>query len=174
MLLKLSTSVVCAVVAVYLTLTGVKAVPAAPELATRASDAVCDTEHAAPFWGAYSAAKTDHFYSTDYTQVNGSFADGYELQARLGFIFREKTVSASIFLRLYNAKQIDNFYTTNETEADRVIRDDGYHDRGYRASQLYSSAKTDHFYTINETEAQQYVKNGYELQGIAGYILPNF
>ena len=32
-------------------------------------DTICDTSHAAPFWGAYSANKTDHYYTTDYAAM---------------------------------------------------------------------------------------------------------
>ncbi|KAH9830968.1 uncharacterized protein C8Q71DRAFT_727157 [Rhodofomes roseus] len=153
---------------------------------TAMTAAVCDIEHAAPFWGA-SSSRTDHFYSTNYAQINNSRADGYEVQGRLGFIYRDPVVDSTIFFRLYNPTNYDHFYTVNSTRADEVIENQGYIDRGYVGYvyttdicgsvplyQLYKASATDHYYTANKTEADNAVSNdGYVLQGTAAYILPN-
>jgi len=177
-------SIICIAVGACTAMTAVLGAPAVSELSSRA---VCDTSHAAPFWGSYSTSRTDHFYSTNYAQVNNSVADGYEIRGRLGFIFRSPVASSSIFLRLYNPDNYDHFYTTNSTRADTDITNQGYVDTGYVGYvytsdvcgsvplyQLYKASITDHYYTTNKTEADLVVKDdGYVLQGIAAYILPN-
>ncbi|KAI0709616.1 hypothetical protein C8Q72DRAFT_1003643 [Fomitopsis betulina] len=188
MAFKFSYTVVCAVVATIACMTVVMSAPTdfESQLSARATDAVCDTRRAAPYWQSYSSEDNDHFYSADYYQMNASTNLGYKIQSRSGFIFREPVVSTAGFYRLYDAEHVDHFYTTNETEADELIRRGVYRNRGYVGYiytsavcgavplyRLYDSGQYDHYYTTSEEERDYWDKHGYTYQGIAGYILPN-
>ena len=112
---------------------------------------------------------------------------GYNVPDRIGFIFREPVASTLGIYQLYHVKHFNHVYTTNETYADRLVKYDGYVNRGFIGYMyenavcgsvplyhLYNAQIYDHFYTTSESARAKQLKNGYTSQGIAGYILPSF
>ena len=147
---------------------------------------LCDVRRAAPYWQAYSSQKCNYFYSADYAVMNSSTSEGYTIQGRIGFIFREPVVSTVGFYRLYNTALTDHLYTTNETEVDELIKNNGYEHRGYVGFiyksdvcgavplyRLYDAEGYTHYYTTSEASRNYSLEHGYTSQGIAGYVLPN-
>ncbi|KAH9914688.1 uncharacterized protein B0H18DRAFT_1215844 [Fomitopsis serialis] len=140
----------------------------APASAVLAARADCDIDGAVPFFRAYSSADTDHFYTTDYSEMKNAITNlTYSYESNMGLVFRLPTVSTAILYRLYLPTSIDHFYTTNQSEANHAVQELGYFDEGTSAYvfqtqvcasvplyRLYDASITDHFYTTSESERE--------------------
>ncbi|KAF5378108.1 hypothetical protein D9615_007562 [Tricholomella constricta] len=84
---------------------------------------------------------------------------------------------------LFNARNDDFFYTTSSSERNNAIRNLGYQNRGttgfifidqrfggrplYR---LYNRRRRQHFYTTSQSERSNAKRNGWNDEGITGYL----
>ena len=145
-----------------------------------------DTANAVPFFRAYSASLTDHFYTTNYAEMKSVTSSGtYALEKAPGFVFRTPAPSTTPLLRLYSPGATDHFYTTSQTEANYVIINGGYGTEGTAAYvyatqvggsiplyRLYNPAILDNFFTTDEAEKENAIRNlGYADLGITCYVL---
>ncbi|KAJ3512813.1 hypothetical protein NLJ89_g3304 [Agrocybe chaxingu] len=97
--------------------------------------------------------------------------------------------TAAPLLRGYNGNWRDHFYTADRNEMNNAVSNIGYTAEGTAAYvfpgtsgsdgtvpfyRLWNPTHTDHFYTTTATEVSSAVlQNGYEYEGIAGYIYQN-
>ncbi|KDQ56738.1 hypothetical protein JAAARDRAFT_36229 [Jaapia argillacea MUCL 33604] len=135
---------------------------------------------------SYSPAATDHFYTTNYAELQQSLTEGYSAEQPPCNVFATKHELTVPLYRLYSSSHPDHFYTTDAHERDLAIKDLGYTSEGiacyvYRRQECdtiplyrtYSSSATDHFYTTDEAERDRAVAElGYTNEGIAAYVLP--
>ena len=85
-----------------------------------------------PLLRAYNAKITDHFYTTNRTDMEHAITNsGYVSQGDAGYVFNSADAPNSIpFYRAWNSRHVDHFYTTNETEREHAITVDNYADEG--------------------------------------------
>ncbi|KAF7375829.1 hypothetical protein MSAN_00472800 [Mycena sanguinolenta] len=144
--------------------------------------------NAMPFYRSFNAARFDHWYTPDVSQINNFNPKGWALEGVTGMVFLTQEPGTTPFYRLYNYTLKDNFYTISPSEK-AAAEANGYvtdatsspvsyiyptHVHGsiplYR---LYHSAKHDNFYTTSDAERSEAIAHGgYHFVEIAGYILP--
>ncbi|KAG6830308.1 hypothetical protein H0H87_008559 [Tephrocybe sp. NHM501043] len=134
-----------------------------------------------PLFRAYSAANTDHLYTTNATEIQSVVKAGtYTDEGTVGRIFATQELGTVPFYRFYSIPLTDHFYTTDESEG----LDAGYAFEGivgyvypgtvcggtpfYRL--LLPAPKTDHFYTTQGWEVTYAETGGYIFEGVAAYI----
>ncbi|EPS94903.1 hypothetical protein FOMPIDRAFT_1054665 [Fomitopsis schrenkii] len=165
--------------------------PAASNAVPQASDDFdCNTDSATPFLRAHSLVHTDHFYTTDYKEMEDAVESGdYEYQGIAGLVLRNPTQSTVPLYAVYHpgskSSYFEHYYTTSQQEADTCISKEGYVDQG-TAANVYATQicgsiplyyvwipNKDSLYTTNETEREYAIKTlGYKDEGIACYVLP--
>ncbi|KAH9918926.1 uncharacterized protein BXZ73DRAFT_52705, partial [Epithele typhae] len=142
-----------------------------------------------PFYRAWSAGATDHFYTTNLQEYNAATSGGgYAAEGVAAQVFPPSGTAPGVgavpFYRLYSPSGTDHFYTTNEAEANNAAGNLGYTYEGvssfiYPTSlcgavplyRMYNPKVIDHFYTTNINERQNAIRNlGYSDEGIAGYV----
>jgi hypothetical protein len=138
-----------------------------------------------PLLRAFSSGVTDHFYTTNFGELQNADANlGYVAERTPGYIFVNQQPSTVPLYRLYSASGTDHFYTIDANEKDNAIKG-GYSYEGipgyvytdntcggvplYRS---YNGAAVDHFYTASLTEKDNAVTGGWKFEFIACYILP--
>ncbi|PCH43451.1 hypothetical protein WOLCODRAFT_75032 [Wolfiporia cocos MD-104 SS10] len=146
---------------------------------------------AVPFLRAYSPSATDHFYTTNATEMDIAVNSlGYSAEGNAGYIYNNTIGPFVVFTvalyRMYSPSRTDHYYTTSYTDREAAINGGGYNDEGiagyvYNHStcynmalyEAYSSAYPDHFYTQNISEMGYAVHNlGYDGLQIGAYVLP--
>ncbi|EED85182.1 predicted protein [Postia placenta Mad-698-R] len=149
----------------------------------------CDNNNNATlFLRAYSVNATDHFYTTNHTEMEAAVTFfGYTSQGNAGWVFTTQVGATIPLYRLYNGANADHFYTTNETERDTAVSQDRYVFQSIAAYvyatqvcnsiplyRLDNPVVADHFYTINATEMNvAATTEGYVEEGIQCFVLPN-
>ncbi|KAE9392837.1 hypothetical protein BT96DRAFT_924487 [Gymnopus androsaceus JB14] len=145
-----------------------------------------DTSDLVPFWRAFNGAVTDHFYTTNVTEMeNVAIAqDGYKLEGVSAFIWTTQQPGTTPLYRLYNQKADDHFYTMSSDELPEMQAAGWTNDTtpiaGYvypfsvcGASPMYrmfNPTAVDHFYTMNIAEGEA-ASPSWVNQGIAGYVV---
>ncbi|KAE9392836.1 hypothetical protein BT96DRAFT_944378 [Gymnopus androsaceus JB14] len=145
-----------------------------------------DTSALVPFWRALNGAITDHFYTTNVTELNVAIKGGYSLEGASAFIWTTQQPGTTPLYRLYSTSGGDHFYTINNGElADMKAAGwelDTTPIAGYvypysicGASPIYrlfDPVNVDHFYTMNISESEAAIsKLGFQDQGIAGFAV---
>ncbi|KAJ3893785.1 hypothetical protein GG344DRAFT_31328, partial [Lentinula edodes] len=138
---------------------------------------------AIPFLRAYASTGTDHFYTTNSTEMN-NVQGSYSFEGDAAFLWSTQEASTVPLYRLFNQNLNDHFYTMDANESNEALSsgyafDTDSHIAGYvypysicGASpiyRLYSSTLADHFYTLSQNESASAA--GYVLEGIAGFAL---
>ncbi|KAJ3851405.1 hypothetical protein EV368DRAFT_2562, partial [Lentinula lateritia] len=138
---------------------------------------------AIPFLRAYASTGTDHFYTTNSTEMNNA-QGSYSFEGDAAFLWSTQEASTVPLYRLFNQNLNDHFYTMDANESNEALAsgytfDTDSHIAGYvypysicGASpiyRLYSSTLADHFYTLSQNESANAA--GYVLEGIAGFAL---
>ncbi len=73
---------------------------------------------AIPLYRLYSAAKTDHFITTSWDEVETAVGgNGYEYQGITAYVYPEAECGAVPFYRQYNPSIEDHFYSTTKPES---------------------------------------------------------
>ncbi|RDX51294.1 hypothetical protein OH76DRAFT_1417352 [Lentinus brumalis] len=73
---------------------------------------------AVPLYRLYSAAKTDHFITTSWDEVETAVGgNGYEYQGITAYVYPEAECGAVPFYRQYNPSIEDHFYSTTKPES---------------------------------------------------------
>lgn len=137
-----------------------------------------------PFFRAWSEAMTDHFYTTNITEMEAFFANGYTDQGIAGYILPSDTQAPTAvpLFRLYNAQIGDHAYTTNASERD-ASSGAGYVSEGI-AGFVYpyqecgtvpfyrlSDGQSDTFYTTAQVEVDDFIEQlGYRFRNVAAYV----
>ncbi|KAJ4465467.1 hypothetical protein C8R41DRAFT_97863 [Lentinula lateritia] len=162
-------------------------------LALANSSSLCaDTLASVPFLRASSIIQSDHFYTTNISEIEGTLANGvFAFDGNSAFLWSTPQPGTIPLFRLYNENSTDHFYTMSSDELPEMMaRGWAYdtapnHTAGYvypfsicgaaPIYRLFNPTITDHFYTMDIAECQSAVKdNGYQDQGIAGFaILPS-
>ncbi|KAI0695054.1 hypothetical protein C8T65DRAFT_698827 [Cerioporus squamosus] len=94
--------------------------------------------NAVPFYRLGSAAKTDHYVTTSWTEVESAVAtNGYEYQGIVGYVYADTSAETGCpgtvaFYRTFNPQLEDHFYTTSATVA-MNLSSNGYLDQGIAA-----------------------------------------
>ncbi|KAJ3932312.1 MAG: hypothetical protein NXY57DRAFT_1003491 [Lentinula lateritia] len=155
------------------------------------SSSCADISSLVPFLRAYSSSLSDHFYTTDVSEMNNNALAGgvYALEGDSAFLWSTPQPGTIPLFRLYNENSTDHFYTMSSDELPEMM-DNGWaydtapnHTAGYvypysicgaaPIYRLFNPTIVDHFYTMDVAESQNAVKTGYQDQGIAGFaILP--
>ncbi|KAF8800381.1 hypothetical protein BYT27DRAFT_7263024 [Phlegmacium glaucopus] len=125
-----------------------------------------DPQGAIPLLRAYSAAATDHFYTTDAAEMQNALAGGYSSEAAPGRIFPSQGPLTVPLYRAYQPTIKDHFYTISAPEMDNAVAQSGYNREGITGYvypqqecsanplyRLYNPTIYDHFYTDNSNEA---------------------
>ncbi|KAG5641684.1 hypothetical protein DXG03_004431 [Asterophora parasitica] len=146
-----------------------------------------DQRRAVPWYRAFNAKAVDHFYTTDQGEINNAVANlGYASEGIAALIFNRPQPGTVPFYRDFNSQKTDHFYTTNLQESNKAIQTGGYTAEGitgwiYPDSscrgtvplfRLFNPTGVDHFYTTNADERNNALQNGYNNEGIAGYVIP--
>ncbi|TFK80683.1 hypothetical protein K466DRAFT_569499 [Polyporus arcularius HHB13444] len=90
---------------------------------------------AVPFYRLGSAAKTDHFVTTSWDEVESAVAtNGYEYQGIVGYVYTEPSAESGCpgtvgFYRTVNPQLEDHYYTTDAATATSVAKS-GYLNQG--------------------------------------------
>ncbi|KAJ3893787.1 hypothetical protein GG344DRAFT_30516, partial [Lentinula edodes] len=158
---------------------------ASPEsqVSATTSSSCANIANAVPLLRAYSSGGTDHFYTTNSTEMNNSVAvNAYSFEGDATFLWPTQETSTVPLYRLWNLNSSDHFYTIDKNEVNEALAmgftfDTEAQNVGYvypysicGASPIYrlfSSFGSDHFYTMNQAESMS--APGYVLEGIAGY-----
>lgn len=143
-----------------------------------------------PFYRAYSTARNDNFYTTDYAELLLMVRDnGYRRNPDLGLVLNATAPGAVPLYRLWNGRtniDCDHFYTTSMVERDNTAGKDGWVYEGVAAYvlpssacgtmpvyRLFSTSGYNHFYTLDAMElARMLTLLPYWLEGFAGFIWP--
>jgi len=136
---------------------------------------------------AFSIPQTDHFYTTDASEMNIAVNNlGYSREGNAARVFTAEGGSTIPLYRIFRAADTDHFYTTNAAERASVIAG-GASDEGIAAwiypddscegtvpfYRLFSPSADDHFYTTDASERANAINNlAYSDEGIIGYVLP--
>ncbi|KAG5644320.1 hypothetical protein DXG03_008678 [Asterophora parasitica] len=146
-----------------------------------------EQRRAVPWYRAYNPQAVDHFYTTDQAEFNNAVSNlGYNDEGIAALIFNQPQRGTVAFYRDFNSQRIDHFYTTDLQESNNAIQNDGYTSEGitgwiYPDSscrgtvplyRLFNPTGFDHFYTTNANERNSAVQDGYNDEGIAGYVIP--
>ncbi|KAJ3900373.1 hypothetical protein F5879DRAFT_422871 [Lentinula edodes] len=162
-------------------------------LALANSSSLCaDTLASVPFLRASSIIQSDHFYTTNISEIESTLFDGvFSFDGNSAFLWSTPQPGTIPLFRLYNENSTDHFYTMSSDELPEMMaRGWAYdtapnHTAGYvypfsicgaaPIYRLFNPTITDHFYTMDIAECQSAAKdNGYQDQGIAGFaILPS-
>ena len=92
--------------------------------------------NAVPFYRLGSSAKSDHYVTTSWDEVESAVAtNGYEYEGIIGYVYADTSAETGCkgtvaFWRTVNTKLEDHFYTTDVTERDKVLAHNGYLDEG--------------------------------------------
>ncbi|GAV99881.1 protein [Lentinula edodes] len=147
------------------------------------SSSCANSADAIPFLRAYASTGTDHFYTTNSTEMNNA-QGSYSFEGDAAFLWSTQEASTVPLYRLFNQNLNDHFYTMDANESNEALSsgyafDTDSHIAGYvypysicGASpiyRLYSSTLADHFYTLSQNESASAA--GYALEGIAGFAL---
>ncbi|KAJ4482023.1 hypothetical protein J3R30DRAFT_3455929 [Lentinula aciculospora] len=163
-------------------------VTATPESQASAStsSSCANNADAIPLLRAYSSNVTDHFFTTNSTEMNAAAIaqDAYTFEGDAVFLWSTQETSTVPLYRLYSETATDHFYTIDVNETNEALSlgyafDTDSHIAGYvypysicGASpiyRLYSSSARDHFYTMSQTESAG--APGYIVEGIVGFAL---
>ncbi|KAI0695055.1 hypothetical protein C8T65DRAFT_666024 [Cerioporus squamosus] len=93
---------------------------------------------AVPFHRLGSAARTDHFVTTSWDEVESAVAtNGYEYQGVIGYVYADTSAETGCpgtvaFHRTFNPQLEDHYYTTDAAEI-KTVAADGYLDEGIAA-----------------------------------------
>ncbi|RPD53359.1 hypothetical protein L226DRAFT_617470 [Lentinus tigrinus ALCF2SS1-7] len=94
--------------------------------------------NAVPYYRLGSAAKTDHFITTSWDEVESAVAtNGYEYEGTVGYVYADTSAETGCpgtvgFWRTFDPQLEDHFYTTNASEANAVASN-GYLNQGISA-----------------------------------------
>ncbi|KIK57265.1 hypothetical protein GYMLUDRAFT_122415, partial [Collybiopsis luxurians FD-317 M1] len=139
---------------------------------------------ATPLLRAYSGSASDHFYTTNSTEMNNALTGSYAFEGDAAFVWTSQEGSTVPLYRLFSQSLSDHFYTVDPTEANNSQSLGYTYDTptgiaGYvypysvcGASPIYrmwNNAVKDHFYTMSITESEN--ATGWVIEGIAGYAL---
>lgn len=118
--------------------------------------------------------------------MSDAISSGYYVsQGNAGLVFRAPTEATVPLYRGFNPNEVEHYYTTSQKDMGTAIASEVYLTEGTAAyvypEQICGSIPLyyvwlpgkDSFYTTNETEREDALKNGYEDQGVACYVLPN-
>ncbi|PIL35342.1 hypothetical protein GSI_02067 [Ganoderma sinense ZZ0214-1] len=139
-----------------------------------------------PFFRAWNNATTDHFYTTNKTEMDAFMTQGYMAQGIAAYILPSDTPAPTAvpLFRMYDAKIGDHFYTTNATYRDLLLGQGNYASEGiagyvypdqecgtvplYRLLKYGEAA--DNFYTTDEEEVKDFIDQlGYDFMEVAAY-----
>ena len=82
--------------------------------------------NAVPFYRLGSSAKTDHFITTSWDEVQSAVeTNGYDYQGIIGYVYADASAQSGCpgtvtFYRTFNVQLEDHFYTTSAAEANAV------------------------------------------------------
>ncbi|KAJ3839085.1 hypothetical protein F5878DRAFT_141290 [Lentinula raphanica] len=160
-------------------------VTASPESqSTAASSSCANVANAVPLLRAYTLSGSDHFYTTNSTEMSNALAASYSFEGDAAFVWSTQETSTVPLYRMFSQNSNDHFYTIDANETSEALSlgyafESDSHIAGYvypysvcGASpiyRLYSSSGGDHFYTMSRTEGS--AAPGYVLEGIAGFAL---
>ncbi|HEX5741792.1 MAG TPA: hypothetical protein VFY17_09610 [Pilimelia sp.] len=87
-----------------------------------------------PLYRLYSAAQTDHFYTTSWEEATNAFNNlGYTYEGVAGKVLPSAGPGTVPLHRLYHGGAGDHFYTTNWNEAVNAFNNLGYTYEGVQA-----------------------------------------
>ncbi|KAJ3799050.1 hypothetical protein GGU11DRAFT_778534 [Lentinula aff. detonsa] len=148
-----------------------------------------DTSSLITLFRTYSGNASDHFYTTNVSELDNDALLGgtYTFEGEATFLWSTSQPSTIPLFRLYNQDFVDHFYTMSSDEVLEMI-DQGWaydntpnHTAGYvypysicgaaPIYRLFNPESVDHFYTMNIAESQDAMKDGYQDQGIAGFAM---
>ncbi|KAJ3753737.1 hypothetical protein EV360DRAFT_30125, partial [Lentinula raphanica] len=160
-------------------------VTASPESqSTAASSSCANVANAVPLLRAYTLSGSDHFYTTNSTEMSNALAASYSFEGDAAFVWSTQETSTVPLYRMFSQNSNDHFYTIDANETSEALSlgyafESDSHIAGYvypysvcGASpiyRLYSSSGGDHFYTMSRTEGS--AAPGYVVEGIAGFAL---
>ncbi|PIL35320.1 hypothetical protein GSI_02045 [Ganoderma sinense ZZ0214-1] len=137
-----------------------------------------------PFLRAWSNSMTDHFYTTNQTEMDAFLAKGYVAQGIAAYILPSDTPAPTAvpLFRLYSSISGDHYYTANATDRAATLNRGNYVSDGI-AGYVYADQEcgtvplyrllgdTDNFYTTDEEEVDDFRDQlGYEFFGVAAYV----
>jgi|ERR1700722_3307865 hypothetical protein len=122
-----------------------------------------------------------HFYTANCAErANTMGGMGFQYENSAGFIFPVPVAGSVAFYRLFNSSSGDHFYTANVFERQSALA--SYQDEGIAgyisATQLPGTRPLfrlympgrEHFYTVDPQEAASLQPQGWQIEGIAGYV----
>jgi predicted HAD superfamily Cof-like phosphohydrolase len=133
----------------------------------------------------YRLERGDHFYTTSADEMAKALAAGYKFEEIAAYVYATENGETVAFYRLVNprAGQNDHLYTTSVAEVNEAIATGGYKFEGIAAYiyatensgtvAFYRLVSSSHFYTTSEAEKQKALADGYQSEGIAGYVYQN-
>ncbi|KAF5376973.1 hypothetical protein D9615_007214 [Tricholomella constricta] len=155
------------------------------DIEARAPQACGNPRRAVPWFRAYNPRVVDHFYTANRGEWRNSFRLGYNNEGTAAYVFSNSQPGTVPFFRLYSSGGTDHFYTTNAQERDNAASNLGYKNEGITGwiypndncggvplYRLYNPTGIDHFYTTSASERDSAARNGYNKEGIAGYVFP--
>ena len=141
-----------------------------------------------PLLRAWSQTATDHFYTTNTTEMNTFLANGYTDQGIAAYILTSDTQAPTAIplFRLYSSKDTDHYYTVNATERDALLSNSTYVSQGVAGYvyadqecgtvpfwRLHSNKLLENFFTTDQAEVYDFVDQlGYREIGVAAYVNP--
>ena len=139
-----------------------------------------------PLLRAWSKTGTDHFYTTNTTEMDSYLANGYTSQGIAAYILPSDTQAPTAvpLFRMYSAKSIDHYYTTNTTQRALLIQQGNYLSDGIAGFvypeeecgtvplyRIYKHTIGDNFFTTDQAEVYDFVNQlGYTYMGIYAYV----
>ena len=139
-----------------------------------------------PLLRAWSQAATDHFYTTNTTEMNSFLANGYTAQGIAAYILPSDTQAPNAvpLFRLYSSKSTDHYYTANASNRDTVLSRGNYVSDGIAGYvypdqecgtvpfwRVYNHGLPDNFFTTDQAEVYDFVDQlGYEELGVTAYV----
>ena len=139
-----------------------------------------------PFLRAWNKAATDHFYTTNTTEMDTFLANGYTSQGLAAYILPSDTQAPTAvpLFRMYSANSTDHYYTTNTTQRALLIQQGNYLSDGIAGFvypeeecgtvplyRIYKHTIGDNFFTTDQAEVYDFVDQlGYTYMGISAYV----
>ncbi|PIL35317.1 hypothetical protein GSI_02042 [Ganoderma sinense ZZ0214-1] len=137
---------------------------------------------------AWSQSATDHFFTTNQTEMDAFLANGYVAQGIAAYILPSDTEAPTAvpLFRMYSAQYRDHYYTANATNRDVLLSQSSYVSDGIAGFvypdqecgtvpfyRIYDHAIGDNFFTTDQAEIYDFVDQlGYTDRGVTAYVNP--
>nr|VWO95760.1 Uncharacterized protein [Ganoderma boninense] len=137
---------------------------------------------------AWSQSVTDHFFTTNTTEMDAFLANGYTAQGIAAYILPSDTQAPTAvpLFRLYSSRSGDHYYTANATDRDATLNRGNYVSDGIAGYvyldqecgtvplyRIYNHTIGDNFFTTDQAEVYDFVDQlGYTDVGVTAYVNP--